>query len=977
LFAIALVASISVTGYAQTRQVSGTVTDENGQALLGVAVSVNERSTVAAVSDLQGRFTISAAPNETLTFNYIGYAPKEVTVGSQTQIDVTMESSSLEIDQVVVVGYGVQRRGDVTSSVASVKPENFNTGAVKDIGQLIQGKVAGLTISNPSGNPTDGTQIRLRGTNTIGGATTAPLVLIDGIPGSLSTVAPEDVEAVDVLKDGSAAAIYGTRGTNGVIMITTRQNRGAQINNVEYTTYVSTSQIARQLDVLSASEFADLYPTNDHGASTDWYDQILRTPVTHTHNLTFQGGTSQTNYIANVNYSGRQGIILDSDSELFRGRIEINHRMFNDKLRIKFGILGSQSKSPLLDFNGAYQQATLYNPTDPVWDPELPGRYFENVNKFEYQNPVAMLKEHFGDSKQTNMRYNGTITWNPIAGLTFTALGSYGRNTRLNGESDTIYHITALRDGRTAWSRVTSRTDMEKMLELTAQYTKTIGQHNFTVLGGYAYNETDREEASFTNWNFQDGYFGSWHNIGVGEALKEGIAEASSSKVDTNLVGFFGRATYSYKNRYLFMGSLRYEGASQLWGTDNIWGLFPSISLGWRITEEAFMRNQNVFDDLKLRVGYGVTGSQPNDRFLGVAMMGYGQYQFINGQWIRTFQPSSNPNPDLKWEEKHETNIGLDFTMLNERLSGSIDVYNREVVGLLYRYDVPVPPNLFNRTMANGGNMRNRGIEILLSGTPVKNDKFTWTSTATFSVNENKLMSLSGSGFATAQDWYNTGTVYYDGQNTYSHRVQVGQPIGNFHGFRVVDATEDGKWIYENAKGDLVKYDDFKHSADDKLVIGNGLPKATASWNNSFQYKNIDLNITMRGAFGYQIINGARMDYEGTRNARAENRLTSVNRLVFGRAKLSQAVAPQYNSYYVEDGDYWKIDNITLGYNFKLNSNVIKGLRLYASVLNAFTITGYEGVDPEVSIDGLTPGLDNRGQFPHTRTWTFGVNVKF
>ncbi len=982
LFAVAVAACLAVPALAQTRQVSGTVTDDSGQPLLGVVVAVAQRSTSGTVTNAEGNYTISAASGETLVFNYVGHTTQEVAVGSQSRIDVTMESSTLAIDQVVVVGYGTQRRGDVTSSVASVRPENFNVGAIKDIGQLIQGKVAGLIITNPSGDPTAGTQIQLRGTNTIGGANTAPLVLIDGIPGELSTVAPEDVEAVDVLKDGSAAAIYGTRGTNGVILITTRQSRGTQINNVEYSTYASTSHIARRLETLTAGEFAALYPNENHGYSTNWMDQILRTPITHTHNLTFQGGTSQTNYIANVNYSNRQGILLGSDSEMFRGRIEINHRMFDDKVRVRFGILGTQSINPQLNFGGAYMQATLYNPTDPIMDPNNPGRYFENASKFEYENPVALIKEHYGNSKNTNVRYNGTITYNPIKELTFSLMGSYGRNNRNNGESDTIHHITSIRDGRTAWSRVSSRTSMEKLLEFTAQYSKTTGNHKFTILGGYSYNETDDEDSSFTNWNFQDGFLSGWHNIGAGEALKQGLAEASSGKSSTNLVGFFGRATYSFKDRYLLMASLRYEGASQLWGTDNVWGLFPSVSLGWRISEEAFMQNQNVFDDLKLRVGYGVTGSQPRNSFLGVAMMRYGQFQFINGKWVRTFEPASNPNPDLRWEEKHETNIGLDFTMLKGRLSGSVDVYNREVRGLLYQYPVPVPPNLFNRTWANGGNLRNRGFEILLSGTPVKTDKFTWTSTATISFNQNKLLSLSGSVFQTDLTWYNEGAVYYDGQNTPSHIVELGQPLGNFWGFKVVDVDAEGKWIYENAKGERVNYDDFTHSADDKKAIGNGLPRQIASWNNQFQYRNWDLSITMRGAFGYQIINGSRLNFEGTRNARAENRLTSVDRKIFGKTQLSKLVTPEFNSYYVENGDHWKIDNITLGYSFNLNSRHIKGLRLYASVMNTLTITGYEGVDPEVALVGggnnaMTPGLDDRGQFPHIRTLTFGVNLKF
>lgn len=979
LFLLLTLLSFSLTALAQ-QKVTGKVKDSSGEPVIGASVVVKGNNTMGTITDFDGNFMLDVPAKSVLVISYIGYVTQEVPTAGKNSLEIVLKEDTKTLDEVVVIGYGTQRKGDVTSSVASVKADNFVKGAVKDVGQLIQGKVAGLAITNPNGDPTGSTQIRLRGTNTIGGANTAPLVLIDGIPGELGTVAPEDVESVDVLKDGSAAAIYGTRGTNGVILITTKQAKGVDINQVEYNSYVSTSLIAKKLDMLNADEFRTLYPDQDHGADTDWIDEISRTPVSHVHNLSLMGGNSKTNYIANLNYASRQGIMKKSDFESFQGRIEVTHRMFDDKLKLKFGLFGKKNQMESTTSGGSfrgwvYGQATRRNPTDPVRNED--GTWNENVSKFEYENPLALLYEAEGNVKKTQLRYNGNIVYNPIKDLTLSAVFSYIRDNMNRGYGETLNHISALRDGLAGWSSVGAYTKMEKLMELTAQYNKEIDAHKFSVLGGYSYNETDFEELWIDNYGFQDDYFGGWHNIGIGSALKDGKANIGSKKTPTNLIGFFGRATYSFKNRYLLMGALRYEGASQLWGTDNAWGLFPSISVGWRITEEAFMKNQKIFDDLKLRVGYGVTGSQPKDPFLGVAMLKYGSYAFVNGNWVQTIVPASNPNPDLKWEEKKETNIGLDFVSWGGRLSGSIDYYNRDVDGLIYEYGVPTPPNLYNKTMANGGTMRNRGVEVLVTVVPVQNKDFEWSTTGTFSLNSNKLISLSGSIFKSDYDYFNTGKVEYSGQVADSHRVQVGESIGNFYGFKVVDVDSEGRWIYEDRNGELVNYKDFTHAPEDKHVIGNGLPKWYAGWNNTLRYKNFDLNVTMRGAFGFQIINGGRMNYENVKNSRFENRLKSVNDLVFGKHTLSPEVEPEFNSYYVEDGDYWKIDNITLGYSFGQVGKYIKSLRIYGSVLNALTITGYKGIDPEVSTDGLTPGYDTRDRYPSVRSFTFGVNVKF
>jgi hypothetical protein len=420
------------------------------------------------------------------------------------------------------------------------------------------------------------------------------------------------------------------------------------------------------------------------------------------------------------------------------------------------------------------------------------------------------------------------------------------------------------------------------------------------------------------------------------------------------------------------MGNLRYEATSKLVGTNDPWGLFPAVSVGWKLDKENFMQNVNFINELKLRVGYGVTGTAPDALFLGVSRLGYdGGYAYIGGQWVPTLAPVSNPNPYLRWEEKHETNIGADFAMFKRKLSGSIDVYRRITKGLLYDYPVPTPPNLYGITKANVGEMENKGVEVLLNYLAVQNKEVTWNTSVNFSTNTNKLVSLTNDLYKLTNDYINVG---YTGSpvQTYTHRIQVGQPIGNFYGYEVTGVTDDGKWIYSDKDG---KATTEKGGEENKKVLGNGLPKSYLSWNNSVRYKNFDLGVSMRGAFGFQILNFTRMYYENPGTTQY-NQLKSAQEPVFGKVVLNKNVLPEYNSYYVEDGDFWKIDNITVGYNIKANK-AFKAMRIYVALINGFTFTGYKGNDPEVNRLGVTPGDDDRDKYPATRTFTAGLNVTF
>jgi TonB-dependent starch-binding outer membrane protein SusC len=993
--------SLNSVNSLKAKDIAGKVVDKNGAPVAGASVLVKGTNKGTA-TDADGNFRIDANEGDVLVITSVGFEKNEVTVSGSSVISVVLSETGRALNEIVVIGYGTQRKADVTSSVASVKAENFVKGTVKDAGQLIQGKLAGLTIISPNGDPTGISQVILRGQSTLMGVNQNPLVLIDGVPGDLKMVAPQDIESIDVLKDGSAAAIYGTRGTNGVILITTRRAGASNRTSVEYGSYVSIQTIARKMDLSTADDFraqvaAGMRKTEmiDQGASTDWLDEITRTPVSQDHNLTFRGGNATTNYLASVNYNELQGLFLKSYNQQFTGRMDFNHNMFNNKLKFNLNIFSASRK-----FNGfnsnIYRQATMQNPTAPVQNPD--GTWFQELTKFDYQSPVSDLMESDGKSSETNTRYKGSVVFTPVTGLRLSGIFSYTKRMLEAGYAETKQHASTLRDNRNGYASVSGNESIDRLAELTAEYSKSIAKNNFTVLGGYSYQENGYNSHFMNNWDFPTDRF-SWKNIGLGRAISSGEFTnlIGSYRATTNLIGFFGRLTYNYDQKYLLMASVRSEQASQLWGTNNTWGTFPAVSAGWRITREPFMNNQTLFNDLKLRGGYGVTGSQPNSPFLGLATLNYGGFVLSNGEWVQTLVPGSNANPDLKWEEKRETNIGLDFSMLDNRISGSIDLYNRKIHNLLYLFEVPSPPNLYNRTLANVGTMQNKGLEVQVNFVPVRKNNFEWNTTVNYSTNSNKLISLSNDLYKTSTDYIRVGAIFPPIQ-TFSHLLRIGGEVGDFYGYKVIDIGNDpsdvanyGQWVYEGRDGKPVKYKDFTKAFEDKKVLGNGLPRFYLAWNNSFRLNNWDLNITQRGAFKFQVANLQRMMFENPTQAQY-NLLKNAYDPVFGKTQLKSPV--EFNSYYIEEGDFWKIDNITLGYNFnKTGLNFIQSARVYVTSLNTFIITGYKGIDPEVSLrnaqssaqsgvvqvptSGLDPGMDSPYKYPTTRTFSVGLNVTF
>ena len=952
--------------------VTGQVTDANTEEPLPGVTIVIQGTTIGTITDAEGEYSLEVRdPSDILEFSFMGYMTQEIEVGGQRVIDVALSPEITALDEIVVVGYGTQRRGDVTSAVSSVSSEDFIRGGVRDAAQLIQGQTAGLSVTTPGGDPGAGSEIMLRGITTLMSGT-SPLVLIDGVPGDLQSVAPEDIESIDVLKDGSAAAIYGTRGTNGVILITTKSGERGIEPQIEYQTQLTTHTIKKRAGFLDAEthrqKIEEGFDLRDHGHSTDWLDEITRTPFSHEHNVSFRGGSEQTSYLGSINYREREGIFRKSDNQLFHGRVEIDHSMFDDRLNARLTL-----NNRYRDHDGfstfTYRQAMIRNPTDAIIDEE--GNWKEHPGKFQYENPVARLEETHRLDESKNLRMSGRLEYAPTDDLRFEALAHRTKTDGNYGYFETHDHITTVRDGRGGYASRSASASRRDLLEFTGHYGTTIDNHRMSFLAGYSWEDEEWENQGMSNYDFPTDAF-SFDNIGEGDALSRGEANQWSSRAMRRLIGAFTRVNYTYDDRYMLMASVRREGSSKF-GADHQWGTFPAASVGWAIAQEDFMQDYNMIDELKLRAGYGVTGTEPSDPYMSLTRLTYGARFLVDGQWVPSIEPASNPNPDLRWERKEEINIGLDFSFYDGRIDGALDVYERNTHDLLYNYSVPVPPNLYGSMTANVGQMQNRGLEATLRGVPIQTEDLYWQTGLNYSTNENELVSLTDETYDLDRDYFYSG---YTGDpiQTHTHRIDIGGPMGNFHGYKVVGVDEDGKWLLEDEDGEIIPA--ARRTPDDKKILGNGLPDHYLSWNNTFYYDDWDLNISMRGAFGFQILNFQRMFYENVGATVYDNVLESAFEPVFGEEHLD--FEQEYVSYYIEDGDYWKIDNITIGYTFDGEAiPYVREARVFFSGLNLFTFTGYEGIDPEVSRSGWAPGNDNRDQYPTQRTFTLGFNLHF
>ncbi len=966
---------MSVTAAAQNFEATGRVVDSsNSQPVPGVTVLV-KGTTTGTITDFDGNFTVKTSEGTPLIFSFIGYTTQELPAAKG--MSVSLAPDNQELEDVVVIGYGTQRKGDVTSAITSVKSEDFVKGNINNAADLVKGKVAGLTITNGSGDPSSSAAIRLRGVISLNGSNT-PLVLVDGIEGSLTTVSPEDIESIDVLKDASAAAIYGTRGAAGVIIITTKQGKRDAETTVNYSGYASWSGFANTLDMMDGDDVrAGLTDFKDKGYDTDWLDAITRTAFTHNHDVSISGGTKKTSYDASFSYRDQNGVFINTYAKEMRFTGGLAHWFCNDILKLQFNIVKRWHENGPVDAAGSYvyRNAIMRNPTEPIYNED--GSYYEDMSINYYMNPVALLKEKTGEYKTETTRLTGNVTVEPIKGWQTNLMLSTDRyNAHDEGYYTSKYYDQVL-NGHTGYAYHSYDYSKTDNLEITSNYKHTWNDdHRFDALIGYSYQYDMAEGFNANNTDFSSDYF-EYNNIGVGGYLKKGKAGMGSYKNDSKLIGFFGRVSYGYADRYNLLVSLRREGSSKF-GENNKWGNFPSASLGWTISNEGFMDNVDWVSNLKLRAGFGVTGVIPNDSYISLTRWALGNtYYYDNGEWKQALVIASNPNPDLKWEVSKEVNVGLDFSFLEGRVGGSVDFYNKNTSDMLWEYDVPTPPNLYSTTLANVGEMRNRGIEVALNGTPFeRQDGVTWKTTVTMAWNSNKLVSLSNDLYETA----NQHDEAYLGEpvDRPTQRIEVGKALGQWYGCHTSGLSENGMWLIQNQE--TGEYEEFTQNmqTEDKYhtYLGNAIPKMNLGWSNYVAFKGFDLNLQFTGQFGFKILNEARVYYEN--NACTYNRLKDAAKPKNGYV-LSVAQKQSFNDYYLEDGDFLKLTSATLGYTVPLQENkYIKNIYVYASGNNLFTITGYSGLDPELKNDDpLNSGIDRRDKYPTLRTFTLGAKFTF
>lgn len=961
--------------------VKGVVKDANGEAIIGASVIEKGNAKNGTVTDIDGNYTLKVKRGATLTISYIGYISQETKGGN-----IILEEDLKSLNEVVVIGYGTQKKADVTSAVVSVKAEDFTKGNFNDAGDLIKGKVAGLTITKPSGDPGAVTQISLRGIATVSG-NAQPLVLVDGVPGSLSSVPPENIASIDVLKDASAAAIYGTRGAGGVIIITTKTGQREQRTEVTYNGYVSFSTWAKKADFMTSSDIrAGKTTFNDEGYDTDWLDAISRTAVTHNHSVSLSGGNAKTSYFGNFTYRNAQGVMKKTGNESMSVAFDLSHWMLNDMLKVNIKVNADQYKYDVNDAGAIYRQAVIRNPTSPIWNTD--GSYNEG-SLLQYWNPVSMQNEQTGQYKDQTVKFTGNITLEPIKGWQTNLMLSKGQTLDRGGYYYTSNHSQQGVNQKGSYSGSAKRSGYtvdNKYLELTSKYMKNFNNvHRLDALVGYSYSEEEHDIDNMWNANFPTDYFGT-NNIGLGTKLTDGEASMGSNHYSSKLIGFFGRVSYGYADRYNILASLRYEGSSKF-GDNHKWGAFPSVSLGWNIMNEEFMKStKSWLSNLKLRAGWGVTGVIPqgNDDVWGGAyrsMLRYsynGGNYYRDGKWNKGLKSASNANPDLKWETAREINIGVDWSLWNDRLSGSFDFYNKKTSDMLYEYAVPSPPNLYTSTWANVGEMRNTGFEFMIKGVPVQTKDWRWETQATLQHNSNKLLSLSNSLYQTDNTLWLQGVG--DPVTQYTHKVEVGQSLGRIYSLKAVGVSDQGLFLIENPKtGQCAEfYQEMRNDYDNWYeYMGNGIPKFTFGWNNTINYKDFDLSLQCNGQFGFKIINQQRVFYEN--NAHAYNKLKSATDKIGGNRPLSGAQSQVVTSYYIENGDYFKLSTLTLGYTYTpKNKTYIQDARIYGSVYNVFTITKYKGMDPELGSDNFWyAGVDDRDKYPTVRSFTIGLNVTF
>lgn len=1026
------------------KAITGTVILEGGDPAIGATAMVKGEST-GTITDINGNFKIEVPSNSILQFSYVGYVTKTVSVSGKTNIKITLSEDNHNLEEIVVVGYGSMKKKDLTGSIAGLRSDDINITKSSSFVNAMQGKIAGVQISTQSGEPGAGNRISIRGANSVYGSS-LPLYVIDGVQidanpdevasakmgnGSLSdplsTINPSDIESIEVLKDASATAIYGSRGANGVIIITTRSGKAGKAR-INYDGYVSFGKVNKRIDVLGASDFIDyrreieenssLFYTDSNGDGAynqldaphdpysnpvhDWQSEMLRTSISHNHNLSIDGGTDNLQYSGSVGYSKNEGIIINNDYERFTTRLKLDFARDRFKMGLNMNVSYSQYNGVSQSggeggtFNGVVQSLVTSRPIE-IYIPE-----FDNTGT--YVSPIAMLKDAYKNTSLMRSTLNGYLEYRIIDGLSLNVsvggiLSSskgkefYGKNTEW-GAGD---HGRAI----IAEHRATYVTNSNQLT-----YQKDFGKSNINAMGAFEVNHYNFESFSVDNGNFLD------ESTGVNAISKGNVLKGLNSyKGINNRISFLGRVYYDLLNRYLFTVSFRADGSDKF-GKGNRFGYFPSFAFAWRLSEEKFMRNQQIFDNLKLRLSYGQTG---NERIASYQYMANMENSYYNG--TLGLSPSTLANPDLKWETTTQYNAGIDIGVLNNRIQLSLDYYKKITDDMLMPASIPSQTG-YSSQWKNIGKVNNEGVEFQISSVNIKTKDFQWVTDFNISHNKNKVKDLGGVDFIPiimGGGWINN-----------VGRVMVGHDIGTAYGyvFDGIYQIDDFTW-QDNSDPDI-KFDDriFKLKPDvvsikgvnvkpgsykfknldgsednvvdenDQTIISHSSPKFFGGINNTFRYKNFELSIFLSGSYGNEIFNeskfrlsgGAPIAWQNLSKEFWDNRWTPenpTNKYGTFSVETRNTTALMTSSYYVEDASYLKLKTVSLSYIIpsstfqKIGLSKISSCKVYFTGDNLYTWTKYSGFDPEVdSGNALLTGFD-RISYPRARSFILGVNITF
>jgi len=954
-----------------TRKLNGSITDKNGDPIIGATVMIKGGKT-GTVSDVNGNFSLDVTDQSTLLISYVGFSKIEIYVGNQKNLVVKLQEDVKNLEEIVVVGYGSIRKSDATGALSVIKSDDFNKGTVTSPDMLLNGHVAGVQVTPGNGQPGANTNVRIRGVNSIS-ASSEPLYVIDGVPvdnsrssafagndlalssttlNPLSMIASSDIESMTILKDASATAIYGSRGANGVIIIKTKSGKEGT-TSISYSGSTGMSTVSKEIEVLTADQYRSFVPGSGT-ATTNWQDAIFRTAMTQNHNVMFSSGNQTTSYRASLSASLQDGIILNTGLDRYTGRFNINHKMFDDRLIISMNVNNTNYK-----FNNFLEQQTSgadggvidnalkADPTQPIYNTD--GTFKEIAGSISVRNPVALAKQisDITDGDRLIANVDATLFFIPKV-LSFKTNISYDADNVIRK----AYEPTASSIGKTVNGRALLENNRytNRLVETYLTYNNTFNtKHVLNVVGGYSWQEFNNYNQSTIATGFVSDNLGA-DNIGGG------INQVTQNNHEINrLISFYGRANYNYDNKYLLTATVREDGSSRF-GANNRWATFPSAALAWKMSEEGFMKDMTSINELKLRVGYGVTGNQEigNFKYSSTYAINSSAGTYFGGTFYSPYNITGIANPNLKWEQTSQFAAGFDFVLFNNVLKGSVDYYSKNTTNLLLAIDA-IQPAVSSIYLDNIGAMTNKGVELTLDAEVVNTSNFKWNTNFNISYNQNKITQLYNN-----KD-INYGVVSGAGASGNTQILRVGESFGTFYGQQFTGIVNGAETF-----------------ASTKLtVLGKALPDYIIGFTNNFTYRHFDLSVVLRSALGASVYNNTRAEISQGNRLPGQN--TNLEGAQFHAAGGGGITYP--SSRWVENADFLRLDNMTLGYNFRIIPTVIKSARLYVTAQNLFVLAGYKGYDPEVNNVAGSNGIKSIGidynTYPQARTYSLGLNINF